>query len=66
MDMVIHRITHLLHESLNLAKDFGRKADERDLVEKMKKKFELVKNLCGYSFTSINDPTMKISTQILA
>lgn len=38
-NMLIHRITHLLHEGLNFAKDFGRKTGERDLAEKMKKKF---------------------------
>ena len=38
-DMLIHRITHLPHEGLNPAKEFGRNAGERDLVEKMKKKF---------------------------
>lgn len=31
----------------------------------MKKKFELLKKLRGYSITSINNPMMKIATQIL-
>lgn len=44
MDMIIHRITHLPHEGLKLAKEFGGKTREKDLVERMKKEFELVKN----------------------
>ena len=33
MNMPIHRITHLLHEGLNPAKEFGEKTSERDLEE---------------------------------
>ena len=63
--MLVHRITLLLHEGLNPTKEFGRKTSERDLAEKMEVKFELIKKLHGYSITSINNPTVKISMQIL-
>jgi len=63
---LIHRITLLPHSGLNLAKEFGRKMSEHDLTEKMKVKFKLVNKLCGYSITSIANPTVKIVTQILA
>lgn len=36
------------------------------MENKMKKEFELVKNMHSCSITSINDPAMQISTQILA
>jgi len=65
-DMLLHRIMNLLHEVLNLTKEFGRKTSERNLVERMKKKFELIMKPLGYSITSINDPVVNISTQILA
>jgi len=43
MDMLIHRITPLLHDSLNLAKEFSGKTSEKDLEERIKNKFELIK-----------------------
>lgn len=61
-DMLIHQITFLPHLGLNPAKDFGGKTSERDLVEKMKKKVDLVKNPRGYSITHITNPAVKIST----
>lgn len=66
IDMLIHRITLLPHLGLNPAKEFGGKTSERDIEEKMKDKFKLMKKLHGYSITSITDPTVKIATQILA
>lgn len=66
MNILIHKITHLPHEGLNLGKEFDGKAGERDLAEKMKKEFELVKKLCDYSITSIKHTTVSIATQILA
>jgi len=65
-DILIHKITHLPHEGLNPAKEFREKAGERDLAEKMKNKFELVKKSRGYSITSINYLMVNIATQILA
>lgn len=59
--MLVHKITLLLHEGLNPAKEFGEKTSERDLAEKLKKKFELIKKLHRYSITSIIDPSVKIS-----
>ena len=64
--ILIHRITHLPHEGLNPAKEFGRKTSERELAEQMKKKIELIKKPHGYSITSINNPAVKIATKILA
>lgn len=64
--MLIHQITLLPHLGLNSAKEFGGKTSKRDLTEKMKNKFKLVKKPRGYSITSITDPVVKVSTQILA
>jgi len=64
--MLIHRITLLSHLGLNPTKEFSKKMSERDLAEKMKEKFKLVKKPCGYSITSITDLVVKISTYILA
>lgn len=47
MDIVIPRITLLPHSGFTPAKEFGGKTSECNLAEKMKKKFDLVKNLCG-------------------
>lgn len=64
-DMLIHWITLLPHSGLNSAKEFGGKMSERDLIEKMKDKFKLMKKLLRYSITFIIDPMVKISMQIL-
>lgn len=66
IDMLIHIITLLLHEGLNLAKASGRKTSEHDLAKKMKVKSELIKKSCGYSIKYIDNPVVKILTQILA
>lgn len=63
--MLIHIIAHLSHEELNMAKEFGGKTGEKDLVERMKKYFDLVKKSRGYSIQSILDPRVQITTQIL-
>jgi len=64
-DMLIHQIMLLPHSGLNPAKEFDRKTSEHDLTERMKKKFNLVKKPHEYSITSITNPMVKISTQIL-
>lgn len=64
-DMLIHQIMLLSHSCLNPAKDFGRKTSERDLAKMMKEKFKLVKKPRGYSTTSITNPMVEITTQIL-
>lgn len=64
-DMLIHKITQLLHLGLNPAMAFGGKTGECDLTEKIKDKFKLVKKLCGYSISIITDPIVKVDTQIL-
>lgn len=43
--MLIHRITHLSYKGLNLAKEFCKMIGEKDLAERMKKEFVLVKKL---------------------
>ena len=65
-DMLIHRITLLQHSGLNPAKAFGIKEGKCGLAERMKDKFKLVKELHGYSISSITDPVIKVATQILA
>jgi len=65
-NMMIHRITFLLHLGLNPAKAFGGNTGERGLVERMKYKFKLVKKPRGYSIYSIINPAVKVATQILA
>ena len=54
-DMNIHKITHLSHEGLNLDKEFGRNTGEKELVERMKQDYELVKKLRENSIFSISD-----------
>lgn len=44
-NMLIHRITHLPHDGLNPAKEFGRKTWEKELAEWIKKDYELVKKV---------------------
>lgn len=61
-NMMIHKITLLLHSSLNLAMAFGRISGEHDPIERMKAKFKLTKKPRGYSILSITDPTVKIAT----
>jgi len=61
-DMLIHRIMLLPYSGLNPAKEFGRKTSEHDLVEKMKKNFDLVKKSRRYSITSITDSMVQIAT----
>jgi len=65
-DMLIHQIMLLLHSGLNLGKEFGRRMIERNLIEKMKEKFKLVKKPHGYSITSITNPAVQVATQIIA
>jgi len=64
-DMLIHGITHLPHEGLNPAKEFGGKTREKELFERMKKDSELVKKPCGYSISFISDPAVQLAAQIL-
>jgi len=66
IEMLIHGIMHLPCEGLNLTKAFGENMREKDLVETMKRDYGLVKKLRGYSIFSITDPTIQLSTQILA
>lgn len=65
-DILIHRITRLPHSRQNLAKEFGGKVGERDIIERMKEKFKLVKKLHGYSISSITYLVIKVATKILA
>ena len=63
--MLIDRVTLLPHSRLNPAMAFDGKTGERDLAMRMKDKFKLAKKLCGYSISSITNPTVKVATQIL-
>ena len=60
--MLIHRITNLPHEGLNPAKEFGEKMWEKELAERMKKYYEIVKKSCGYSILSTSNPAVQFST----
>lgn len=60
-DILIHKITLLPYPGLNSAKAFGEKTAKRDLAERMKDKFKLVKKLHGYSISSIIDPAVKVA-----
>lgn len=61
IDILIHRIMLLPHLGLNLAKEFGKKKRKCELAENMKENFKLVKKPCGYSITSITDPTVNVA-----
>lgn len=54
--MLMHQTTLLPCSGLNLAKEFGGKTSEHDLIVKMKHKFKLKKKLREYSITYIIDP----------
>lgn len=43
IDTLIHRITRLPYKGVNLAKEFGGKAGEKDLADKMKRDYSLLK-----------------------
>ena len=64
--MLIHNITQLPHSRKNLAKAFGGKADECNLIERMKDKFKHVRKPCRYSISSITNPAVKVVAEILA
>jgi len=44
-DMLIHKITHLPYKGANPAKDFGGNNGEKDLAERMKRDYGLLKKL---------------------
>ena len=64
--MLIHRITRFPYQGVDSTEDFGRKTKEKQLVDKMKSKFGLVKKSCRYSIISITDKAVQFSTRILA
>jgi len=64
-DRLIHHITGLPYTGENPAMIFGGKGGEQALMESMKEKFKLVKKPHGYAISSICDPTVKVTTQIL-
>lgn len=61
--LLIHWIMLFSHSGLNLAKQFRGKTNECNLVEKMMKKFDLVKKSCEYSITSITEPVVQIASR---
>lgn len=60
--MLIHQITVLPNSGSSTAKEFGEKTSDCDLIEKMKKKLDLIKKPHGYPIMSITNPTVKIDT----
>lgn len=63
--MLIHRITKLPYTGANVAKKFGGKIKEKELTDKMKTEYGLVRKSHGYSIHSIVDPMVWFATQIL-
>lgn len=61
-NMLIHRITLLLHLGLNPAMAFGRKMGENNLTKRMKNKFKLAKKPRSYSISNIIEPVVKVAT----
>lgn len=45
IDMLIHKITELPYKGVNPAREFGGKPGEKDLEDKMKKEFGLIKKV---------------------
>lgn len=64
--MLVHRITLLPFEGMNLVDDFVGKSQEKKLEDQMKSDFRLVKKLRGYGISSISDDAVKSVAQILA
>jgi len=58
--MLTHRITHLPYEGLNPTKDFGQKTREKELAERMRKDYKLVKKSHGYSILYISNPIVQL------
>lgn len=63
--MFIHRITQLPYKGANPAKEFGGKTREKELADKMKKEYGLIKKSRGYAILSIIDQVVQVSTKIL-
>jgi len=54
-DILIHRITQFPYKGADLAKEFGGKSKDKELTDKMKTEFRLVRKSRGYSICSITD-----------
>ena len=52
-DMLIHRIPKLPYNGAHLTKEFGGKTREKELADKMKAEYGLVKKSRSYSIRSI-------------
>jgi len=63
---LIHQITWLPYLGEDLANISKGKGGYLALAEAMKKNFKLEKKKQGYAISSINNPTFKVATQILA
>lgn len=66
MKILIHKITQLTYKGKNPAKEFGGKTREKDLGERMKRAYGLLKKSQGYSILSITGHIIQFATQILA
>lgn len=54
-DMFIHRIKKFPYKGADPAKKFAGKTREKELANKMKKEYGLVKKSWGYSIMSVQD-----------
>lgn len=64
-NLLIHRITQLPYSGEDPTNISEGKGGELDLAKVMKKKFKLEKKKWGYAISNINNPTVKVATQIL-
>lgn len=66
IDHLIHRITWHPCKGEDPTNISEGKSDDLAIPEAMKKKFKMEKKKRGYAISSINKPTVKVATQILA
>ena len=64
-NILIHRFTNFPYKGENPAKEFGGKSKEKELEDKIKTKFALIKKSLGYPIQSIQDQAMQFSAKIL-
>ena len=64
-DMLIHRITKFTYKGVEPAKEFGGKRKEKELADRMKIEFGLIKKSHRYSIHSIIYKVVHFITQIL-
>lgn len=65
IDILIHRITEFPCKGVDPTKEFGGESGEKELADKMKLEFGLVKKSHRYSIHFIQYQTLQFATQIL-